>query len=73
MTPREIELAHKGFRLNKKEEWEQVRLLAFHSIRPHIDMTKNPNFNLSSIKLPLDPPEVLDERKLVRIIKKDGK
>jgi hypothetical protein len=70
MTPRELELTYDGYRKRKKEEWEMIRYQAFYSVRPHI--SKDSQFNLSDIKLPIDEPIKITKDMLVKVRKING-
>ncbi len=70
MTPRELELAHEGYRTRRKEDWEMIRYQAYYSVRPHI--AKDSGFKLSDIQLPIDEPMVITKDMLVRVRKLDG-
>ena len=70
MTPRDIELAHDGYRKRKEEEWEMIRTQAYWSAMPHF--TKEAGFKPSSIVLPIDKPKTIDDIKLVKIRKLHG-
>jgi len=52
MTPTEIELAYKGYRIRKKEEWEMVRVASYYSCLPHYK-----KFVITDIHLPIDVEE----------------
>jgi hypothetical protein len=49
MTPRELDLCHKGYETRRKEAWEHTRLLATYSIIPHAKKGSNIN-----VKVPTD-------------------
>ena len=36
MTPRELELAHRGYRLKMDEQKELIRMQAFYIMSPHV-------------------------------------
>lgn len=71
MTPREVELAHKGYRKRVDEQWEMIRISSYYSAAPHL---KKGSFFLEDIKLPIDK---VDKKKLtpnmiMKVTKKYG-
>lgn len=73
LTPRELELAHKGYRTRKDEDWEIARWMSFYSVSIHA----KPGFDISKIKLPIDHYKKRKKKKLtpdmmMKVTKIDG-
>lgn len=71
MTPREIELAYKGYRKRTDEQWEMVRISAYYSAAPHL---KKDTFFLEDVKLPIDKTDKkkLTPNMIMKVTKKYG-
>lgn len=64
--------AVEGFRDDRKEQWEMVRIQCAHSIAPHHDAKKRGALKYSDIVLPIDTPKVSSKVGKRIVLDKDG-
>jgi hypothetical protein len=76
MTPRELEMAHSGYRKRKEEDWEMVRYGSYYSMILH---AKKDSLELKDVFIPPDSigkkrktltPDMM--MKVTKIKKEDG-